>query len=306
MESKTIFIGISIISWVLLLITGWMSLGVPSFDNGLGTKGSMFWLIEHINKDYAYGNSFDIYYVIFYIIIIPTLILATAGFLVYIYSLFISKNDNVINGMFGNMSQFHFIPLLCISSLFIIGESLDKGNTLFGAYTGIHMNVKKVHCAFNLIFDIIGLGSLIFIYINTKIYEPLYAVLTINKGTYSCFIALLVYDFFYVITLSDIITNFYKNDYDISKRLKGYGYAFSIIIGVANMFLSIFLKDIIIGFINILIYIGMIINFFKIKKDTKEFLYDNNGIGITQIIFLVLSFCSIVFLIIKYKSLTPK
>ena len=120
--------------------------------------GTLFWLIDHINKDYAYANSFDIYYILFYIIIILTLILATAGFLVYIYSIFISKNDNVVNGMLGNISKFHFIPLLCISALFIIGETLKRGNALFGAYTGIHSTVQTVHCAFNLIFCIIGLG----------------------------------------------------------------------------------------------------------------------------------------------------
>ena len=93
---------------------------------------------RHINKDQVYANSFDVYYILFYIIIILTLILATAGFLVYIYSIFISKNDNVVNGMLGNISKFHFIPLLCISALFIIGETLKRGNALFGAYTGIH------------------------------------------------------------------------------------------------------------------------------------------------------------------------
>jgi len=86
------------------------------------------------------------------------------------------------------------------------------------------------------------------------------------------------------------------------KGFEGFGYAFSIIIGAANIFLSIFLKDIMIGFINILMYIGMIINFFKIDKDMKEILYKSDGIGIVQIVILVLSLCSLVFIIVKYKS----
>ena len=154
-SNSKIFMSLSIISWTLLLITGWMSFGVPKIDNGLGDKGTLFWLTDHINKDYAYSNSFDVYYILFYIIIIITLILATAGFLIYIYSIFISKNYNVINGMLGNISKFHFIPLLCISALFIIGESLKKGSPLFGAYTGIHSTVKIIDCAFNLIFNIL-------------------------------------------------------------------------------------------------------------------------------------------------------
>ena len=302
-SNSKIFMAISIISWTLLLITGWMSFGVPKIHNGLGDNGTLFWLIDHINKDEVYANSFDVYYILFYIIIILTLILATAGFLVYIYSIFISKNDNVVNGMLGNISKFHFIPLLCISALFIIGETLKRGNALFGAYTGIHSTVQTVHCAFNLIFCIIGLGSLIYICLNTKISEPMYANLTINKGMYSCFIALLVYNFGFVATLSNFLANIDERGYDVAKNVKGFGYAFSIIIGVANIFLSIFLKDIMIGFINILLYIGMIINFFKIHEDVKEYLYNNDdGIGIAQIVMLVLSICSLGFIIVKYKS----
>ena len=171
-------------------------------DNGLSDKGTLFWFTDHINKDFAYSNSFDVYYILFYLIIILTLILTTAGFSIYIYSIFISKNDNVINGMLGNISKFNFIPLLCISSLFIIGESLEKGSPLFGAFTGIHSTVQIVHYAFNLIFFIIGLGSLIYICLNTKILEPMYANLTFNKGMYSCFIVLLIYNFGFIVTLS--------------------------------------------------------------------------------------------------------
>lgn len=136
----------------------------------------------------------------------------------------------------------------------------------------------------------------------------MYANLTINKGMYSCFIALLVYNFGFVCTISNYLTKGQNKSYNIVKYMKGFegfegfGYAFSIIIGAANIFLSIFLKDIMIGFINILMYIGMIINFFKIHKDMKERLYKSDGIGIVQIVMLVLSLCSLVFIIVKYKS----
>ena len=55
-----------------------------------------------------------------------------------------------------------------------------------------------------------------------------------------------------------------------------------------------------IGFIDILLNIGMIINFFH--KDIKEYLYKNYGIGIVQIVILILSFWSLAFIIIKYNS----
>ena len=77
--------------------------------------------------------------------------------------------------------------------------------SLYLQFLEYFFKIKKVHSAFNLIFDIIGLGSLIFISLNTKISEPIYATFTINKCAYSCFMALLVYDFFYVITLTGFI-----------------------------------------------------------------------------------------------------
>jgi hypothetical protein len=82
-SNSKIFMAISITSWTLLLITGWMSFGVPKIHNGLGDNGTLFWLIDHIHKDQVYSNSFDVYYILFYIAIILTLILATAGFLMF-------------------------------------------------------------------------------------------------------------------------------------------------------------------------------------------------------------------------------
>ena len=135
MDSQNIFTGITVISWLILLITGWMSLGVPSFSV-LDIKIIVVWLMHICNEDWVFGNSFDIYYVLFYMIIIITLILASAAFLVYIYHLFINKNENIINSMLGSVSKFHFVPLICISAIFIIGESLEKRISFDDFYYG--------------------------------------------------------------------------------------------------------------------------------------------------------------------------
>ena len=68
--------------------------------------------------------------------------------------------------------------------------------------------------------------------------------------------------------------------------------AFSLLIGIINNCLSFWLKDIILAFVNILIYIGMITNFFKLKKDdiTLDFSGSYAG-GIIDIVMLVLSIC---------------
>ena len=312
MDSDTLFMGISVISWLLLLITGWLSFGLPTLSYVKDEKVLVVWLMECLSYNRYSLNSFNIHYVLFYMIMITTLLLSTAGFLVYMYSLFINKNDNVKNGMLGQITKFHFIPLLCISSLFIIGESLEQIDDIrVPRYLGIFFNIKNVHCAFNFIFDIIGLFSLIYIYLNTTISEPIYATYTINKGAYSCFIALLVYDFFYVFTLSGIITISEADDTtldDLYDWLKGCGYAFSILIGVAIISLSLFLKDFLLAFINLLMHIGMVIHFFKLKDATYDIIYDGKGIGAILIIMMIISLASLCFLVIKLKpfSSTPQ
>jgi len=46
-------------------------------------------------------------------------------------------------------------------------------------------------------------------------------------------------------------------------------------------------------------YIGMVTAFFKINKDLREALYDNDGIGVVHIIMMILSLASIAFVFIK-------
>ena len=65
-------------------------------------------------------------------------------------------------------------------------------------------------------------------------------------------------------------------------------------------------------------YIGMITTFFKLDKklffnyitdddeDIVDEIYDGKGIGIIQIIMMVLSLASIAFLFIKIKPFTPQ
>ena len=124
-----------------------------------------------------------------------------------------------------------------------------------------------------------------------------YARLAIKKGLYSCLIALLVYNLCFTITSlgSTTITS------NRSNWIKGCYIAFSLIIGIINLLLSFFLKDIIISGMNILIYLGLTINFFKINKSTRD---NINGVaeGIIDIIIGVLSICMICFLPIRYKN----
>ena len=283
----------SMFSWVLFLITAWMSLGVPNEDSG-----AVIWLIPS-SKDLS-GITLPIFmhYVMFYMVFIITFIFSTLAFLVYVYHLFINKNENVINGMLGGLAKFHFIPLLCISSLFIIGESLDS------------TDAKDAHYIFGIIFTILSIGSLIFIILKTQIDSPLYAQNAIKRGAYPCLLALLIYEMCWLIyayrqylLIEDLRDGDEDAEDNILNWIKGCNIAFSLIIGILNMGLAFYLKDILLSCINLLIYIGMTVNFFKCDKEAREQYFDNDAAGIIDIIMMVLAFILTVFLVLKAKSI---
>ena len=296
---SNLYVILSISSWLLVIITCWMpvlSLGISK--NRIFEYIWMFYIRKE--KSYYYEDNYiilDINFEVFCVITITTFIITTLGFLIYIYSLY--KGDKkVINGMLDGFSKFHFIPLLCIASLFIIGESY---------YTKI-----DVPTIFSLIFTCLAIISLAFISFKTKIYSPWYAVLTINKGTYSCFFYLLTYNFGYV--LSNYIfykkgneSGYYYDDIkDIPNFFKRSYLAFSILIGIFNNTASVLLKDYMIALINLLIYLGMTINYYKRSKEFPEYyLYKRNVIGIIDIIMMVLSFLCICFHVVKFKGIIP-
>ena len=199
------------------------------------------------------------------------------------------NDESVQEGMLGKYSKFHFIPILCATSLYIIGMCY-----------GSRIN-KDAPFIFSLIFSIIGLGSLIFIYIQTNISE-FYAKLGIKKGLYSCLIALFVYNLCFTISFYGLLNTILKNPYNILNWTKGCYLAFSIIIGIINLGLSFFLKDVVISGMNLLIYLGMTISFFQIDKYIRD---EMNGVaeGVIDIVFLVLSTAMIALLIIKYRTI---
>jgi hypothetical protein len=56
---------------------------------------------------------------------------------------------------------------------------------------------------------------------------------------------------------------------------------------------------------NLVIYVGMMICYFKLDKDTRKGLYKNETIGIFEIIMMVISVAYIAFHIIRYRGLVP-
>ena len=280
MEGNNIFLYISYASFGTLIITG--ILGYINFQKLSFTK---IWDIFT-----ASGEQF------FPIVVIPAFLYIIFSILLLyaIFSLVLIikyRNDEGLReGILGKFSKFHFIPILCATSLYIIGMSFGTGNL-----------AKDAPFVFSLIFSIIGLGSLIFIYIQTNM-SNFYGRLGIKKGLYSCLIVLFFYNFCFTISYYGLVKTLNKNPLNAPKWIKNCYLAFSIIMGIINLTLSFFLKDVVISGMNLLIYLGMTISFFKTDKAYRS---QMNGVaeGVIDIIYLVFSAAMIVFLIIKYKEI---
>ena len=301
----------SYLSWLLLVATGWASLKwldeEPNYDPTNFHFGYTIWTIHADRGKKTSGVVIDPlkadYYPLqmqvslIYIVFILTLLVITAGCVLFFVKTIFKKDDQVITGMMGQFSQYHFFPLLCASALFIIGECVDKDLD--------KPNHHKNMVISGLVFSILGLASLIFIYIMTDLNtNDWWVLLLLKKGTYSCLIILMWYYFCYDI--------YYVHKYDkpehsgTQKEIdwkKGCGIAFSIIFGIGSLAFSFVFKDLVVCFINILIYIGLTVGYFKLPKDwRKNKNYNKNGDGAVDIIMIVLSVALFVLLLIKFRE----
>jgi hypothetical protein len=299
----------SYLSWLLLVATGWASIkwldeepsAVPFH------AGYTIWTIHAERGRKIFGQTYDLlkqnYYPLqmqvslIYIVFILTLIIILAGCVIFFVKTIFKKDDQVITGMMGQFSQYHFFPLLCASALFIIGECVDRDLK--------NANHNKNMVISGLVFAILGLASLIFIYIMTDLNtNDWWVLLLLKKGTYSCLIILMWYYFCYDI--------YYVHIYDKPEHLltqkgidwkKGCGLAFSIIFGIGSLAFSFVFKDLVACFMNLLIYIGLTAAYFKLpNKIRKQKDYNKNGDGVVDIIMIVASVAVLVLLLIKFRE----
>ena len=325
---KTICWILSLISWILFLLTGWIGffkLLIISYKNNI-SYNNIWCFINIIIKDnekdsYLPLQANRVFYIILFLIL---LILGTASFALYIIKSTYKKDEHVFEGMMGKFSRYHFCPLICASALFIVGESqkislLELGNDpdegTFENYLNKFNKYLAEFCII-LIFSMLGLVSTVFIKMKTELEHPLYVVYTIKDGFYSCLIALFVYSFFYSSIYIGVFNKmkigyetFKKDQINTGKSLeiissvfslmKDCGITFSILIGIINLTIGMFLNDILIPVMNFLIYLSLTIYFFLIKKEDRE----NDGVsiaeGLIDIILLIVSGVNIAFTTIK-------
>ena len=206
----------SYLSWLLLVASGWASLKWlvqdPSFVDGVDEIrwGWTIWgfFACRTFEIGGLGNQNEIdplkvgYYPLqmqvslYYICFILALIIITGGCFVFFYKTICKKDDQVINGMMGQFSKFHFFPLLCASALFIIGECVDNLKEEDWGTEKQEDHFKNMYIS-GLVFSIVGLASFIFIYIMTDLNTDWWVLLLLKKGAFSCLIILMWYNFCY-------------------------------------------------------------------------------------------------------------
>jgi len=298
---------LSVVSWLLFLITGWIAI--------FGKKYNV-WTIR---KDPKVTIIIDIFPYIpiqieesfIYIIFILTLGISTAGFIIYLIDSIFIKTTKVFNGMMGTISRFHFISFICGSALFIIGEDLNNDSD--------NKDNQKDLIVASLIFSIIGFISLILSQFKTTI-ETWYASILIKKGTFSCLIALYTYSICYIIlqlgvldkinsiTFESLVLYFLNGESKLKDFINNCGTALPLTIGTVNIALSLALKDIMISAMNLILFIGMTYYYYnRVEKNNKAYkkyldYKENNGDGIIDIIMIILSSVTIALLIFRYRA----
>ena len=285
---------LSVLSWLLLLVTGWISLKWLDDDN-------IIWTILRIEKvgDNTSYAPFQMESALIYVVFILTMIIVLAGFVLYMIKSTCKKDEAVFNGMMGQWSKFHFFPLLCISAMFLVGEVSDDYNTKEHHPRDVHLTCY--------LFDILGLCSLIFIYIMTDLNSDWYVLLTLKKGTYSCFITLLwyyfCYDIYYLRVVDELEHQPTSKNYKTDDWKKGCGIAFSIIFGIGSLAFAYIFKDLVVCGMNLLIYLGLTIYYFQVPHAVRNSeLANKYADGIVDILMMVGSIVVIVILLITKKE----
>ena len=283
----------SVLGWLMYLICGWISLKWLDEDFIVMTiYRRPLTKIHNIKIGTIYPLQLQTS--VLYIIVILTMLFALFAFIVYMIKSTCKKEGAVFDGMMGDWTRLHSIPLFIAAGLFLIGICLmERKNPDWedGNIAGI-------------ILVILGLAALIFIYIKTDLPDD-WLTASIKKGAYSTLIALEWYYFCYIICNLAIIDH--NNEKEWNKQLddvKGCGIAMPIIEGVGALVFAFFFKDVIIAFMNVLIFAGAMGYYLSIDKDYRKDGSGGHGVGegIIDLVFLVLSIVVIVLLIIMKKK----
>ena len=268
---------LSVLSWLLFLIVGWISLKWLDDDRILIT------FIRPFKKNNPFYYPIEQTSAMFFILIILTMIIATITFIVYMIFSTCKKQGGFFEKMFDKITMWHWVPIVLQAGLFLIGICHDDKHYRDQLIAGIIL----------VIITLILLGLM---YYKTDTGSEIPGIL-VKKGTYSALIAIDWYYFCYV------ISQLYMDDHPSKlKAPKNLGISFDIIMGLVMIIAVYFLKDVLMAIYYILIYLGILIFHYKIEKDVRKI----NDIGVADvilsIIFIIVFLALTVFLIIKKRQ----
>ncbi len=280
---------LSVISWLLLVLTGLLCFSILDSKFIVWTfykipiTKNYYDPLECADNDmgfYPIQMSIPMIYLVFGILVLFSIV----AFIYYMVKSTCKKDQVIFDGMNGQWTKFHFIPIFFAAFLFLVGETIgDKPN---------HSNMNIC----GMIFVLLGLASLIFIYLKTDLPGD-WLPATIKKGTYSCLIALEWYYFCYDICNIRINNLSLPGD---KEKIRPFSAIFNILVGIGGLVFAFFFKDVIVAAINLLIYLGYISFFFSIDSIVRGW-YNGMFEGIVDIAMIILFLVEIGYLIIKHK-----
>lgn len=219
--------------WYILSISSWALFSCCLLESYLNDP-------SFNNTKYYYGINITILYLPIVKIFITSLNLV--GFIIYLIFTSCKKDKHLYKSMFRGITKFHFVPLLLTSALLILQH------ISISFKISSETNQKNILIS-DLVIALLALGTFIITYIGMHLPCEWYIVLAIKKGTFSCLIPYLLYN-----SLFDIVILIEKEE-----TAQIIAIISMILLAVVSLSLSCIFKDIIIAFINALIYAGFII-----------------------------------------------
>ena len=219
--------------WYILSISSWALFSCCLLESYLNDP-------SFNNTKYYYGINITILYLPIVKIFITSVNLV--GFIIYLIFTSCKKDKHLYKSMFRGITKFHFVPLLLTSALLIL-QHISISFKING-----ETNQKNILIS-DLVIALLALGTFIITYIGMHLPCEWYIVLAIKKGTFSCLIPYLLYN-----SLFDIVILIEKEE-----TAQIIAIISMILLAVVSLSLSCIFKDIIIAFINALIYAGFII-----------------------------------------------
>ena len=210
------------------------------------------------------------------------------GFIIYLIFTSCKKDNHLYKSMFRGITKFHFVPLLLTSVLLILEHSIS-----------ININNetnKKNIIITDLVISLLALGTFIITYIVMHLPCEWYIVLAIKKGTFSSIIPYLLYNS--IVDIMQLLIIFKKVD-----NIQIIDTISIILLAVISLSFSFIFKDIIIAFVNALIYVGLIINW---GLNYENSIYSKGIIVLAWIIFGISEISSLTIIAILLSRFKEK